>query len=71
MGRGVRLRHLPDGFFYREQPACVIGGGNTAVLKRCTVQYRCQQGQIPVHRRDKFGMPNPSHDKPMDKVKED
>lgn len=67
MGRGVSGCATCDGFFYREQVCCVVGGGNTAVEEALYLSNIAAKVYL-VHRRDKFKAEAILVDKLMDKV---
>ena len=67
MGRGVSGCATCDGFFYRDEDVCLVGGGNTAVEEALYLSNIARKVHL-IHRRDKFRAEAILIDKLMDKV---
>ncbi|MCF6203471.1 MAG: thioredoxin-disulfide reductase [Methylococcaceae bacterium] len=67
-GKGVSACATCDGFFYKNKPVAVIGGGNTAVEEALYLSNIASEVTV-IHRRDKFRSEKILSDKLVEKSK--
>nr|WP_075433846.1 thioredoxin-disulfide reductase [Buchnera aphidicola] len=53
MGKGVSTCAVCDGFFYKNQPVAVVGGGNSALEETIYLSNICKKVYL-IHRRQQF-----------------